>query len=195
MLLGVLACKPEAEPPVTPNLAAAPEPETEPEPPAEPETAPTCAEAPGWRYERIELPPEFAPTLPAGVETLWFAPGMFDPAAPDYFTYAFSLDWMDEQAPKPTTLEGWLTEYFVGLMSAVAGSRQAEPVALGRVEVEPNGAKASVVMSDEFTGTPEVQLTILVSGDANCLRLHATANPTPENLAALAAADACLCGR
>ena len=65
-----------------------------------PIAAASCAQAPGWRYERIELPPAFAPTLPPGVETLWFAPGMFDPAAADYFTYVFSLDWNEPLEPE-----------------------------------------------------------------------------------------------
>lgn len=194
--LALASCKPEpapSSPPAVEDEPASTE-VVEDTPEDAPEAAPTCARAPGWRYERIELPPEFAPSLPAGVETLWFAPGMFDPSAPDYFTYAFSLDWAEEQSPDAAALQTMLTDYFVGLMTAVAGSaRSVAPANPATVEVEADGTRATVVMSDEFTQTADVQLTILISGDAGCMRLHATAKPTEDNFAALAEADACLC--
>ena len=44
----------------------------------------------GWAFERFDLPPSFAPTIPyRGVEELRFAPGMFNKDTASYFAYAF----------------------------------------------------------------------------------------------------------
>ncbi len=72
------------------------------------------------RSENIALPPEFAPSLPKGQETLWFAPGMFDADAPGYYRYAFELHFSDPQPVGVGALEKLLTSYYQGLMSAVA---------------------------------------------------------------------------
>ena len=43
-----------------------------------------------WKYEKLELPLNFAPNLPyQGFEELKFAPGMFKPNTNDYFSYIF----------------------------------------------------------------------------------------------------------
>ncbi len=84
----------------------------------------TCDALPGHRYEAIKLPPEFAPSLPTGMEELWFSPGMFKEDAPDYFTYRFSLRFDQPQAPDK--IESLLYDYFAGLMSAVAKSKGRE---------------------------------------------------------------------
>ncbi len=190
----VPGCQPPPSPAPAPPAPVEVSPADEPPPEVAPTpNAPTCARAPGWRYERIELPPPFAPTLPKGVETLWFAPGMFDPNADDYFTYAFSLDWDGELAPEPAAVEAWLTDYFRGLMSAVAKARDAEPVRPATVTVSPDGTTAEVIMSDEFTETPEIALSLRRSGDAGCVRFWATAKPTEAVWEALREADSCLC--
>jgi hypothetical protein len=47
---------------------------------------------PPWKGERLELPPGFAPDLGwTGVEHIRFAPGMFDPEASDFFSYAIAF--------------------------------------------------------------------------------------------------------
>ena len=72
---------------------------------------------PGWKSERIPFPLEFAPTLAhKGDEELRFAPGMFNPAADDYFSYAFV--WIvgkDERVDAGKELP----VYFDGLCKAV----------------------------------------------------------------------------
>jgi hypothetical protein len=98
--------------------------EAEPEPAiSQPAAEPDPCDAPfdDWRYERIALPPEFAPTLPRGVEHLYFAPGMFEPASPGYWTYVFLLEL---EAPLADTeaVEALLTVYYQGLVTAVARS-------------------------------------------------------------------------
>lgn len=78
----------------------------------------------GWRSETIPFPLEFAPALAhRGVEELRFAPGMFDPAAPGYWSYAF-VWWLEDQAPQDAaSLAAELTDYFRGLLTSVAADR------------------------------------------------------------------------
>ena len=187
----LLACRPDEAPNPPPPREAPDAAPTEPEPKAETDATPSCAALPEWRYERIELPPEFAPSLPAGSETLWFAPGMFKPDAEDYFTYAFSLDWNEPIEPTATALEPMLVDYYRGLMAAVAGG---EPIREASVRVSEDGKTATVVMSDEFTKTPEIEVSLRISGDADCLRVFATAKPSEAVWTALQSADGCLCG-
>lgn len=45
-----------------------------------------------WRFERLPIPPAFAPDVKlSGFEEARFAPGMFDTEAPEYFTYVLAL--------------------------------------------------------------------------------------------------------
>jgi len=81
----------------------------------------------GWAKERMPFPLGFAKDLDhKGVEDLRFAPGMFKPEAPDYFSYAF-LMWLEGSVPfDPASLEKDLLKYYKGLCSAVASSRKLE---------------------------------------------------------------------
>lgn len=184
----VVACRPDEAPAPPPATADVPPAEAEPLPES---ATPSCAALPQWRYELIDLPPEFAPSLPAGSETLWFAPGMFKPDAEDYFTYAFSLDWNEAIEPTAAALEPMLVDYYRGLMAAVAGG---DPVREASVRMSEDGSTATVVMSDEFTKTPEIEVSLRISGDADCLRVFATAKPSDAVWSALESADGCLCG-
>lgn len=78
-----------------------------------------------WRAETIPFPLDFAPGIPLrGVEELRFPPGMFDPKAPLYFSYAFVF-WLEGRPElNPANLEEILRDYFVGLTRTVADSRQ-----------------------------------------------------------------------
>ncbi|WP_428265738.1 hypothetical protein [Haliangium sp.] len=113
---------------------------------------PECKAIADWRPEVIELPPEFAPSLPPGREELRFAPGMFDADAADYFSYAFVLAFdapspsapaPDETDPAPgeqpaeppaqppatwsaTRVETLLDDYYRGLVAAVATERKLD---------------------------------------------------------------------
>jgi hypothetical protein len=74
----------------------------------------------GWKGETIPFPLDFAPTLAhRGVEELRFAPGMFDPAAPGYWSYAFV--WRTDNVAQldAKQLGDELTVYFRGLIAAV----------------------------------------------------------------------------
>lgn len=158
--------------------------------------APRCEALPGWRYERIELPPEFAPELPPGTEVLWFSPGMFDPEADDYFTYAFSLD-VEGGALEPATIDSLLLQYYRGLMHAVASSRDAAPQHEAVVTMTAPGKEATIELSDEFTTGETITLHLRMSTAAgsDCLRVLATARPTEVNWAELGKSHTCLCER
>jgi hypothetical protein len=74
----------------------------------------------GWRSEVIPFPLEFAPSLAhGGFEEIRFPPGMFDPAAPGYWSYAFVWRTDDEAVLDEAALGAELTAYFRGLIAAV----------------------------------------------------------------------------
>jgi len=90
----------------------------------------------GWRSERIEFPIPFAKDLDyKGFEDLRFAPGMFKPEAPDYFSYAF-LFWVEgSMSLEPKSLEKDLMKYYKGLCGAVAKSRKLD-LDLSKISVQ-----------------------------------------------------------
>ncbi len=74
----------------------------------------------GWKSETIPFPLDFAPGIShRGVEELRFAPGMFDPAAPGYWSYAFVWRTEDAATLAAPILAAELTTYFRGLLGAV----------------------------------------------------------------------------
>ena len=154
----------------------------------------TCEQAPQWRYEKIELPPDFAPSLPAGAEILWFAPGMFEPDADDYFTYAFQLDFNAQLRLDGEAIDKLLFDYYTGLMTAVGGSqgRTPGPVQV-RVDASPSGRYfAMIELTDEFTGGEEITIAVDLEVAGTCLLAFATAKPSAENARALAQTRPCL---
>lgn len=74
----------------------------------------------GWRTETIPFPLSFAPDLGyRGLEELRFAPGMFTPKAPDFWTYGFAW-WVEGTVtPDAAKLGRDLGLYFDGLAKAV----------------------------------------------------------------------------
>jgi hypothetical protein len=92
--------------------------------PAKPDTKPQSPVAwpvpDGWKTESFPFPLEFAPALAhKGVEELRFAPGMFEPGKPGYFSYAFVWRLEDAADLAPDAVAGELKAYFVGLEKAV----------------------------------------------------------------------------
>ena len=79
----------------------------------------------GWRSERIPFPPGFAKNLDyKGHEDLRFAPGMFKPEAPDYFSYAIVM-WIEgAMSFEPVSLEKDLLKYYKGLCASVAKGKK-----------------------------------------------------------------------
>ena len=75
----------------------------------------------GWPAETFALPPGFAQDLPAGTESLRFAPGWRDPYTEEFWSYAFIM-WSDEPAPDATRIGELLDGYYDGLMLTFAGN-------------------------------------------------------------------------
>jgi hypothetical protein len=157
-----------------------------------------CAHISDWRSEIIEMPPEFAPTLPAGQEELRFAPGMFEPTAADYFTYAFVIRLAQPatMAADRAQIESLLDRYYQGLVAAVAADRKLA-IPVERVDATVTGQapvfQATVTMYDAFvTGAP-LTLHMNVTMAGACLRAAASPQPrTHEVWHELAQATACL---
>lgn len=136
----------------------------------------------GWRDETIELPSEFAPTLPKGSETLKFAPGMFTAEADDYWSYVFVVVFPDLE-PGDLDVKSFLDEYYTGLIEAVAKQRG---IALNRpaaiVKLDPKSEShwlASIDLVDAFvTGRPvTVNLEIDLEAAGAGSRLEVVASP------------------
>jgi hypothetical protein len=123
-----------------------------PEPPAaKPQRKPVAAPAAwpvptGWKSEVIPFPLDFAPKLPhRGVEELRFAPGMFDPSAAGYWSYAFVWRTDDAAQLDAAAVGAELTDYFRGLIDAVDDKKRiadrdaivakAEPAGDGKFRV------------------------------------------------------------
>lgn len=198
LMPGVHACggSTRAAPPAAAETAPAPEPVLAPAPAPSP-PAEACADAPGWRYEGIELPPEFAPTMARGTERLYFAPGMFEPASPTYFSYVFSLAFEAPQTWDVPSVTALLEAYYRGLMTAVAESKQQSVDADAIVaRVTPTGAgfNATVDLVDAFTtGAPLVLHMVITTDSGSCARVAASPSaPGGEVWAELDRALACV---
>jgi len=79
---------------------------------------------PDWKQEAFSLPPDFAPSFPFhGREELRFAPGFYQTAAADYWSY--DIAWLIDSAPAidSATVSRALSSYFRGLSQAVGGAK------------------------------------------------------------------------
>jgi hypothetical protein len=92
------------------------------------ESTPIILDGPeDWKYEKIDFPLDFAPSLPyEGFEELRFAPGMFDIESSTYFTYLFVLSIQNKEELPKSELKTLLSKYYKGLYSAVAASKKME---------------------------------------------------------------------
>ena len=88
-----------------------------------PQDSPVSLE--GWASESFALPPDFAPQLPTGTESLRFAPGWRDPNSENFWSYAFVMS-IDEPAADGTRVKELLELYYDGLMSVFASNRGKE---------------------------------------------------------------------
>lgn len=187
--------------PVAPSAAALePDPDQTSDAPPDPtrtqpsEAQPRCETAPNWRPERIDLPPAFAPSMPSGDELLWFAPGMFDPEADDYFSYVFELA-LDQPPPsQPDELRTLLHAYYRGLMTAVAKDSGRTP---GKVVVEVgpenDGKSAAVIkMTNEFNGGAPITVRLDLERTNTCILAVVTPSDDANVRTALERARTCL---
>jgi hypothetical protein len=119
----------------------------------------------GWPAETFALPPDFAPELPTGTESLRFAPGWRDPGAEDFWSYAFVM-WINEPAPGAARIDDLLEKYYNGLMASfAAGSGKDISGAPARVDVvrtEPNRYEARMHVIDAFATFEPIDLHVVV---------------------------------
>lgn len=124
----------------------------------------------GWRSERIELPPAFAPELPGGEELLLFAPGMFDAQAEDYWSYAFVMR-IDEEEIDAARLTELLELYYDGLLQAVARSSSDtanyvdDPAQVKVEHVSPGSFEANIHLIDSFVTFQPIDVRLLVESE------------------------------
>jgi hypothetical protein len=124
------ACSGTATPTPSPSPTPTPTPKL-----STPWTVPT-----GWKSETIPFPLDFAPAIThKGVEELRFPPGMFDPAAPGYWSYAFVWRTEDTALIAAPVLAAELTTYFRGLLGAVDEKQKKLP-SLDAITVEVKGS-------------------------------------------------------
>lgn len=96
-----------------------------------------------WRGERITLPPQFAPKMKLkGLEEIRFAPGMFKPAAKDFFTYVFVFAVSEDQKLTEAVLKQEILVYYQGLSEGLM-KRKGKAVDVSEFTFEMKKAKAA----------------------------------------------------
>jgi hypothetical protein len=102
----------------------------------------------GWRSEVIKLPPGFAKDMKfGGEETIYFAPGMFNPQAADFFSYTFILDGKYPEKLTQKEVEAELLRYYKGL-GGVVGKKFKVDASKFKISLkETKKEKGSVVYS------------------------------------------------
>ena len=93
----------------------------------------------GWFGERIDVPTGFAPDMSwKGIEEIRFAPGMFKPGQPDFFSYAFVFSLESESDLSPKSIREQILIYYKGLSSQVStGKGRKVDVSKFSVELVP----------------------------------------------------------
>lgn len=114
---------------------------------------------PGWSTETIPFPLGFAPDVRhEGEEELRFPPGVFDPTAPGYWSYAFIWRTTDPARLDAAALGDELTRYYRGLIAAVAGTAPPDTVG-ARAVAAPDGFALTVNLVNAFGAGEPVDLT------------------------------------
>lgn len=172
----LVACQSAADEPAdaaeTANTQAASEPaaestaESTAEPAGESSAEPAAEQAAisleGWRPEHIPLPPEFAPTMPAGDERLLFAPGMFDAEAEDFWSYAFVMR-IEEANVDASRMNEIFELYYDGLVLSVGGKEVGEnPATVSIVRSGAGEFKATIDLVEPFVTMERINLNLLI---------------------------------
>src|ERR1700720_3090400 len=81
-----------------------------------------------WRFERLPVPAPFAPEIKlTGFEEARFAPGMFDTASPNYFTYVMVISADGSPELGRSGIEDFLQKYYKGLSIGVGQHKGLTP--------------------------------------------------------------------
>ena len=104
----------------------------------------------GWFGERIKLPPGFAKDMKfKGTEDIKFAPGMFKPDSPEFFSYAFVFELTKDTKVDQKSLDAEFLSYYRGLCKAVSRGKHEtsdfkvkfKAIKAEATETEPKGIK------------------------------------------------------
>jgi hypothetical protein len=128
--------------------------------------APTILKEPvDWRFERLPVPAPFAPDIKlSGFEEARFAPGMFDTASANYFTYAMVI--VADGSPELGRLgvEEFLQTYYRGLSIGVGKRKGLTPdpaqMTVEVVPMESSRYTAKVVFFDTFNDGRRLLLNV-----------------------------------
>ena len=134
-------------------------------------TTPTLLLGPAdWRFERMPLPPGFAPDMKfSGFEEIRFAPGMFDTTSANYFTYILALSVDGTGNVDAAGIKDFLEKYYRGLLAGV-GRRKgltADPsqinaeIAPAQPEDKTKGrCQGKVALVDTFTDGRKISVNV-----------------------------------
>ena len=157
-------------------------------PPAAPKVAVQLKAPEKWQGETITLPPGFARDMAIkGVEVIRFAPGMFDPQAEDFFSYALVF-WLPETKPlTEKQLHDEFLKYYRGLATAVARGQKlgVDPqnfkLKLTPVKKKPHTWRAELEWAEPFRTRQAQTLRFAISStesaEHNGLLLSIAASP------------------
>ncbi len=119
-----------------------------------------------WRFERLPIPPGFAPDIPwTGYEEARFSPGMFDTKSPTHFTYALSICIDGTPEIQVKELKNFFDKYFKGLSTMVGRGKGMKPdPSVFNAEVTPRDKpgqfSAKVPFIDTFTDGRQITLNL-----------------------------------
>ena len=139
-----------------------------------------------WPSETFELPSNFAPDLPKGIESLRFAPGWRNPISEEFWSYVFAM-WIEEPAPDAARVAELLDLYYDGLLLGFAGSAGKDigidPVQVEATLISPGYFEARMHVIDAFATFEPMDLRVRVSAvtDANNRTvMRVQVSPQPE---------------
>ena len=152
-----------------------------------------------WRSETLQLPPEFAPSLPTGSESVLFAPGFFDSTSETHWSYVFTM-WIEDPAPDEAELDTMLEAYFDGLLQRVSSAADrdlgSDAANVEVLSVNEGEFEAKIELIDVFDSYEPVNLRVRgTSEEIEETVLRFSISPQPyghEVWAALAVASATL---
>ena len=151
-----------------------------------------------WRYEKVDLPLSFAPDIPfEGFEELRFAPGMFNPKAPDYFSYFLVAAITNKKTLSKEELKTFLVAYYKGLCTTVSKAKKLT-IDIDEITValsEKNTATstlntiqnytAKAVLFDVFNTGEKIELhleiELLANPNSKGMYMLAAVSPKPKN--------------
>jgi hypothetical protein len=159
---------------------------------------PTILKEPaGWRFEKMPIPPGFAPDIKlAGFEEIRFAPGVFDTSSGNYWTCVLVISAEGTQNLGAADVKDYLEKYYKGLSVGVGRRKGLSPDASQMVAdvaaaQSGNDARnryaASIPFFDTFNDgrkiTLNVEAHVVPRPESRRVYLTLLVSPQPKNAA------------